>query len=343
MRGTWIGVCAAALMSATSGDAIAAGDGPTLVCRSAVDLFNLETRLRESGQRVATGTFAGLDCWFEAEPPTILELVLEVNAASEVLSGPRPLCAEADCPIEPLGGGMSVVVLPDGTDAYAVFPIGQLWEQWTPPPRGAWFPWDDLDDVESGLEGYIPERDDPSFIPDLLLRGAIRDYLRDWGAPVSSALTPELVARLTGAHPDTQSRWLPTVENPDCLIWSHEPPLASQEIAWSGTCVGGRAHGSGVVQATHVDHGTRVAGYRYEGTLADGYRHGRGVLQWEGAVYEGGFADGLFHGLGTLRWPGGASYEGDWVEDEMHGRGIMRWSDGTTQEGRYERGKFVGP
>ena len=66
----------------------------------------------------------------------------------------------------------------------------------------------------------------------------------------------------------------------------------------------------------------RVA-LRYDGSWAEGERHGFGQQAYlGGALYNGEWRAGRRHGVGTLRWPGGSLYTGEWADDAPCGEGL---------------------
>src|SRR5260370_16727509 len=83
-----------------------------------------------------------------------------------------------------------------------------------------------------------------------------------------------------------------------CRVWSINPQR--EKIAWSGSCAGGLAQGSGVVQWSLAGRPTR----RYEGELRDGKENGRGVYTCHnGRPYEAESRHGQIHGPGVLTTP----------------------------------------
>lgn len=85
----------------------------------------------------------------------------------------------------------------------------------------------------------------------------------------------------------------------------------------------------------------RPAGFTWDGTCVDGFVHGRGTLEVEGAVYNGTFERGVMVS-GEIRFADGGSYQGAVKNNEPAGRGVMRLPDGTLVEGTFERRAVVG-
>ena len=98
-------------------------------------------------------------------------------------------------------------------------------------------------------------------------------------------------------------------------------------------------------------HGTRNGfftmayddGARYEGTLWNGVRSGKGKWTTQsGGVYEGEFKEGQFSGFGVFRYTDGNRYEGDWFDGRKHGHGRIVHPDGKAEEGLWQDGKWAG-
>jgi hypothetical protein len=51
---------------------------------------------------------------------------------------------------------------------------------------------------------------------------------------------------------------------------------------------------------------------------------GRGFVHCR-SVYEGAFKDGYRHGKGKIQFVSGNYYEGDWVNNKKEGTGTMNW------------------
>ena len=107
---------------------------------------------------------------------------------------------------------------------------------------------------------------------------------------------------------------------------------APQEGAvYVGDLADGRRHGHGVL--------TWGNGHRYEGAFANGRRHGEGELALpSGDRYEGAFSNGSMHGAGRYSWPNGDVFTGDFVAGERTGRGIYSWHTGERYEGELVAG-----
>jgi|EndMetStandDraft_2_1072991.scaffolds.fasta_scaffold05260_5 hypothetical protein len=121
--------------------------------------------------------------------------------------------------------------------------------------------------------------------------------------------------------------------NNDCKLWI-PCPQRDETMTWSGDCVGGLVDGRGVLQWFI---GGKPDG-RYEGTVDEGFWHGRGVYTVEdGTVYEGDFRFGHFHGRGTIRYPNGEWYKGEWRYGSPHGQGTA-YVEGTAYTGTWSDG-----
>ena len=86
-------------------------------------------------------------------------------------------------------------------------------------------------------------------------------------------------------------KWLPIMKNPNCLVWSGRSQLKGPET-WSGTCVGGKAHGKGTLTYLNAD--------KFVGNLREGKNYGQGTFTWTNGKYIGEWKDGNQHGQGTI-------------------------------------------
>jgi hypothetical protein len=144
----------------------------------------------------------------------------------------------------------------------------------------------------------------------------------------------------------------------DGRIWNGEGTYkyAASEDFTSGTFVDGKLQGRGV---------TMFKGKKYEGELADGFRHGQGIVTYPaGETLKGEFRKGkIWNGEGTfilpnstdsmsgtwvegkLHGPGvtvtsGRRYEGHLVEGDWHGQGVLTYETGETLRGEFVKGKI---
>src|SRR5690349_9964417 len=110
-------------------------------------------------------------------------------------------------------------------------------------------------------------------------------------------------------------------------------------VSWSGGCgPDGRAVGHGIAEWS-----ARGDVDRYEGDVANGRPHGRGIYQQaNGNRYEGEFVGGRRHGAGTYMWASGERYEGQFNAGKLDGHGVMMGADGTRYEGDFVAGKRQG-
>uniref|UniRef100_A0A7N8YR60 Junctophilin 3a n=1 Tax=Mastacembelus armatus TaxID=205130 RepID=A0A7N8YR60_9TELE len=108
---------------------------------------------------------------------------------------------------------------------------------------------------------------------------------------------------------------------------------------------------------------TWPSGNSYQGTWAQGKRHGRyGQLEStaSGARYEGTWSNGLQDGYGTETYSDGGEwrtdqragwgvsrrsdglhYAGEWAGNKRHGYGCTTFPDGTKEEGKYKQNVLV--
>ena len=119
-----------------------------------------------------------------------------------------------------------------------------------------------------------------------------------------------------------------------CQVWNPNPQLG-EAVAWSGSCVNGRAEGSGTVRwskdaatsetdAGEWRDGRQIKGTQswstghYEGELSDGEPNGQGILTLQKLRYEGGFRNGKPNGVGTLT-ASGQTVTGTWKDGCLQG------------------------
>lgn len=202
---------------------------------------------------------------------------------------------------------------------------------------------------------------------------ALRAYQADWELAETGEPSPEMLARLTRAHPATRPQWVETdgvetggVETGGvgteggCRVWNRFPQ-ARETVTWTGPCIDGRASGEGVLTWTSVrlgqrkvetyagarqdgrEHGrgvyTGADGSRYDGDWRLGVKHGHGI--WtspEGNVFVGEYREGLRHGHGVYTLANGSRYEGAWRDGRQHGHGVAIWHDGSRYEGELAAG-----
>ena len=104
----------------------------------------------------------------------------------------------------------------------------------------------------------------------------------------------------------------------------------------------------------------------YEGEVADGKRHGHGIMRYKsgnvyegewkddvmsghgiytfasGERYEGMFADGKYHGRGKYYYKSGSTYDGEYRDDKKNGYGVYTYASGARYEGMFSDGNFHG-
>jgi hypothetical protein len=151
-----------------------------------------------------------------------------------------------------------------------------------------------------------------------------------------NALTALAIATgiIVAAAPAQAGAWVVDAKS-GCQVWNPNPQL-EETVAWSGSCVNGRAEGRGTVQwlkhdapsetdegewhdGRHTGKGKQSwAGGRYEGDLSDGEPNGHGVLMVQKLRYEGDFRNGKPNGTGTLT-AGGETVQGTWKDGCLQG------------------------
>ena len=77
----------------------------------------------------------------------------------------------------------------------------------------------------------------------------------------------------------------------------------------------------------------------FRGELAEGKRHGLGVMQYRKArVYEGQWQNDAKNGRGMERYSNGNRYEGEFLNGKPHGKGVYTWANGEVYEGEWAFG-----
>jgi len=157
-------------------------------------------------------------------------------------------------------------------------------------------------------------------------------------APENVTATSALTATAPAAGADPH--WIADPQA-GCEVYNSWPQ-PNEAVTWSGPCVNGRAHGTGIL--IWFQDGSPT-GLRYEGEYKNGMRDGPGVeTMWEGsdeAVYTGEFKANNRHGRGTLVWVNRESWEGPFTYGLPNGWGRFTAADGTTSERQYVNGNFI--
>jgi len=149
-----------------------------------------------------------------------------------------------------------------------------------------------------------------------------------------------------------------------CQLWN-EDPRPGETVTWSGSCVDGKAEGSGTA-VWSFERAGRTSNVRYQGKMRAGYLEGAGILEssdgarvfgdWrqgklngearyvaaDGARYEGEWQNGRYHGKGTYYAANGSRYQGEWRNGLKHGRGVYVSANGERYEGQWKAGKKQG-
>jgi hypothetical protein len=152
--------------------------------------------------------------------------------------------------------------------------------------------------------------------------------------PAIAPAVPALPASVEDPH------WI-SDRRTGCKVYNPEP-IANEAIDWSGPCVEGLAHGSGVL--TWYLNG-EATGLRYQGEYKNGLRDGFGTeTMYEGSEeesYTGEFKANDRNGTGIIRWVGGDSWEGPFVGGLPNGWGTHTSADGRTTQRRYANGNLT--
>jgi hypothetical protein len=146
-------------------------------------------------------------------------------------------------------------------------------------------------------------------------------------ATLSAGMVGATVPALAGA-------WVVDVKS-GCQVWNPNPQL-EETVAWSGSCVNGRAQGRGTAQwlkdgnpsesdegewrdGRQTGKGTQIwSSGRYDGELSDGEPSGHGILTLQKLRYEGDFRDGKPNGVGALT-AGSETVRGTWKDGCLQG------------------------
>ncbi len=149
---------------------------------------------------------------------------------------------------------------------------------------------------------------------------------------IGLAGTTSAVAQ-TADCPGGPPGWI-AAQGSGCRVWNL-CPQRDESVTWSGACPTGFASGRGVTQWFRSGQ----PGARFEGTLRDGKRQGRGVyIFFNGNRYEGEFVDDKRQGRGVFTWTNGSRYDGEWRNGERHGRGVFTEADGSRYDGEWRDG-----
>jgi len=144
-----------------------------------------------------------------------------------------------------------------------------------------------------------------------------------------------LLVQCCAASDAVAGQWL--ADKSGCQVWDPNPQL-EETVAWSGTCLNGRAEGAGTVE--WLKNGTAFETDR--GEWRDGKQGGKGVQNWPIGKYEGEITDGLPNGRGVLTLSK-FRYEGQFRDGKPNGSGSLTqgsetvrgtWKDGCLQGGQ---------
>jgi len=181
------------------------------------------------------------------------------------------------------------------------------------------------------------------------------------GAPcISLHSQTNLVPDQTNADEfySASGKWV-AASNTNCLIWNSFP-RADESVTWSGAVVGGKAHGTGVVQ--WFTNGTPTT--RYSGEMKGGLQDGHGTaFYYDLYSVEGDFKRGRLisktvtirnrgkgwykgepnkNGQGEEMMDGGVRYIGHFKQGRFDGAGVMIWPNGDSITGEWKDSKLAG-
>ena len=73
----------------------------------------------------------------------------------------------------------------------------------------------------------------------------------------------------------------------------------------------------------------------------DDERKGNGTIFYDNGKYEGSLKDGSREGKGTYTFNDGSKYEGDWKNGNREGKGIYYYSNGNKYDGEWKEGNIM--
>jgi hypothetical protein len=117
----------------------------------------------------------------------------------------------------------------------------------------------------------------------------------------------------------------------DCRVGKLLPVPVDQSVHWKGPCKDGFAEGSGVLEWTTKDGGTR----RIEGTLARGAVSGEAKLKADKFTYIGSLTNGVPDGEGYLHFADDLRYEGGLRMMRREGKGVQIYPNGDVYQGEF--------
>jgi len=134
--------------------------------------------------------------------------------------------------------------------------------------------------------------------------------------------------------------WFPT-DKPNCEVWNPQPQ-SEESALWSGVCLNGKAHGTGVTTWRNKKGGKFVLRL-IEGERKNGRVIGQVTITYEnGDVYIGKLnTNGNRDGQGTYVWLDGTKFEGGYKDGKYHGQGTFTFSHGEIQKGLWKDGKLA--
>lgn len=122
-----------------------------------------------------------------------------------------------------------------------------------------------------------------------------------------------------------------------CSLWNPDSTRYSQ-IRWIGSCVDGRAEGTGLARWWGPEDRLYAIGEFHEGRL-----NGLGIAQQaDGSGYSGQWQAGIWHGNGTYRTATGDRYAGGFLNGRAQGHGVLFRENGDRYEGAFHDGNFNG-
>jgi hypothetical protein len=108
--------------------------------------------------------------------------------------------------------------------------------------------------------------------------------------------------------------------------------VADESAEWQGTCADGYAEGNGVLlRSVKKKQIGSFEGRMARGMMAEGYEEAP-----DGAKYEGQYQDGLRHGKGVAVYKNGVHYDGTWRTGKRDGRGVATYPLGARYDGSWQ-------
>jgi len=145
---------------------------------------------------------------------------------------------------------------------------------------------------------------------------------------------PVLIALLAAA-----SSHAATLGAENCrVILPASVEVADESAEWQGTCADGYAEGNGILlRSVKKKQIGSFEGRMARGMMAEGYEQAP-----DGGKYEGLYKDGLREGKGAALYKDGVRYDGEWRAGKREGRGAATYPLGGRYEGPWHADRPAG-